>query len=39
MDKVVEHAREDLHALQDGGVDGIILAMNLVCPTSEIWIW
>ena len=21
MDKVVEHAREDLHALQDGGVD------------------
>ena len=37
MDKVVEHAREDLHALQDGGV--LFLAMNLVCPTSEIWIW
>lgn len=26
MDKVVEHAREDLHALQDGGVDGIIFS-------------
>ena len=24
MDRVVEHARADLHALQDGGVDGIM---------------
>lgn len=28
MDKVVEHAREDLHALQDGGVDGILFFSN-----------
>ena len=24
MDRVVAHAREDLRALQDGGVDGIL---------------
>ena len=32
MDKVVEHAREDLHALQDGGVDGIIFSNEFSLP-------
>lgn len=39
MDVIIEHARADLHALQDGGVNGIILAMNLVSHIREQWIW
>ena len=30
MDKVVEHAREDLHALQDGGVKEFILRNKII---------
>ena len=26
MESVIEKAREELHALQDGGVDGILIA-------------
>ena len=32
MDKVVEDARNDLHALQDGGVDGIIFSNEFSLP-------
>ena len=32
MNTVVEHAREDLHALQDGGVDGIIISNEFSLP-------
>jgi hypothetical protein len=32
MDTVVEHARQDLHALQDGGVDGIIISNEFSLP-------
>lgn len=32
MDVVVEHARADLHALQDGGVDGIIFSNEFSLP-------
>lgn len=32
MDVVVEHARQDLHALQDGGVDGIIFSNEFSLP-------
>jgi membrane complex biogenesis BtpA family protein len=32
MDIVVEHAREDLHALQKGGVDGIIFSNEFSLP-------
>jgi hypothetical protein len=32
MDMVVEHARADLHALQDGGVDGIIVSNEFSLP-------
>jgi len=32
MDEVVAHAREDLHALQDGGVDGIIFSNEFSLP-------
>ena len=32
MDTVVEHARADLHALQDGGVDGIIFSNEFSLP-------
>lgn len=35
MDVVVQHAREDLLALQDGGVDGILLQMNSVFRISR----
>ena len=30
--RVVEHARADLHALQDGGVDGIIFSNEFSLP-------
>ncbi|MBR3749186.1 MAG: SgcQ protein, partial [Firmicutes bacterium] len=26
MAQIVEHARRDLHALQDGGVDGVLIS-------------
>ncbi len=32
MDKVVECARKDLHALQDGGVDGIMFSNEYALP-------
>lgn len=32
MEKVIEHARADLHALQDGGVDGIIVSNEFSLP-------
>lgn len=32
MDVVIEHARQDLHALQDGGVDGIIISNEFSLP-------
>lgn len=32
MDVVVEHARADLHALQNGGVDGIIVSNEFSLP-------
>lgn len=32
MDTVTEHARADLHALQDGGVDGIIFSNEFSLP-------
>lgn len=32
MDDVVDHARKDLHALQDGGVDGIIFSNEFSFP-------
>lgn len=32
MDVVVEHARADLHALQEGGVDGIIFSNEFSLP-------
>lgn len=32
METVVEHARADLHALQDGGVDGIIISNEFSLP-------
>lgn len=32
MDKVVEMARKDLHALQDGGVDGIMFSNEFSLP-------
>ena len=32
MERVVEHARADLHALQDGGVDGIIFSNEFSLP-------
>ncbi|MBR4470467.1 MAG: BtpA/SgcQ family protein [Erysipelotrichaceae bacterium] len=32
MDKVVELARKDLHALQDGGVDGIMFSNEFALP-------
>ncbi len=32
MDVVTEHARADLHALQDGGVDGIIFSNEFSLP-------
>lgn len=32
MKRVVEHARADLHALQDGGVDGIIVSNEFSLP-------
>ena len=32
MDRVVEHARADLHALQDGGVDGIMFSNEFSLP-------
>lgn len=32
MDVVIEHARADLHALQDGGVDGIIVSNEFSLP-------
>lgn len=32
MKKVVEHARNDLHALQDGGVDGIMFSNEFSLP-------
>lgn len=32
LDTVVEHARADLHALQDGGVDGIIISNEFSLP-------
>jgi len=32
MDKIVTHARADLHALQDGGVDGIIISNEFSLP-------
>ena len=32
IDTVVEHARHDLHALQDGGVDGIIFSNEFSLP-------
>ena len=32
MDTVIEHARADLHALQDGGVDGIIFSNEFSLP-------
>lgn len=48
MDVVVEHARADLHALQDGGVDGIIVSnefslpyqrkMDLVTPAAMAYV-
>lgn len=39
MDTVLEHARQDLVALQNGGVDGILLPMNSACPTSRWRMW
>lgn len=48
MDVIVEHARADLHALQEGGVDGIIFSnefsfpyqrtMNMVTPAAMAYI-
>lgn len=32
MERVVEHARADLHALQDGGVDGILFSNEFSLP-------
>ena len=32
LDEIVEHARADLHALQDGGVDGIIFSNEFSFP-------
>ena len=32
MDVIIEHARADLHALQDGGVDGIIFSNEFSFP-------
>ena len=32
MDSVLATAREELHLLQDGGVDGILIAMSSACP-------
>ena len=32
MDKVVEYARRDLHALQDGGVDGVMFSNEFSMP-------
>lgn len=32
VERVVEHARQDLHALQDGGVDGIIFSNEFSLP-------
>lgn len=32
MDEIVGHARADLHALQDGGVDGILFANEFSMP-------
>lgn len=32
MERVVEHARADLHALQDGGVDGIMFSNEFSLP-------
>ena len=34
MERVVEHARADLHALQEGGVDGIMFS-NCLLYTSR----
>jgi len=48
MDIVIKHARADLHALQDGGVDGIIVSnefslpyqrtMNMVTPAAMAYV-
>ena len=48
LDVVIEHARHDLHALQDGGVDGILFSnefslpyersMNFVTPATMAFI-
>jgi len=32
LDTVIEHARQDLHALQDGGVDGILFSNEFSLP-------
>ena len=32
MDEIIKYAREDLHALQDGGVDGIMFANEFSMP-------
>ena len=32
MDVIIEHARADLHALQDGGVNGIIFSNEFSFP-------
>ena len=32
MERVVEHARADLHALQEGGVDGIMFSNEFSLP-------
>ena len=32
LDTVIEHARHDLHALQDGGVDGILFSNEFSLP-------
>lgn len=36
MDVVVQHAREDLLALQDGGVDGILFANEFSLPYQPV---
>ena len=32
MDRVVEHARADLRALQEGGVDGVLISNEFSLP-------
>lgn len=38
MDAVIQRAKADLEALQNGGVDGVLLPMNSVCLMRSMYL-